>query len=152
MNQDIRSVKHLDFEIEKEVWNKYQLGEGAELKIRLVLTKVLQKLTHSVPINSDYTGEATTVITVIPQEGYQLYGSAPEKPYSVDELSNATQIDVDFDTIEEPWNIYKIEEELPVRTKLVVSSVSRLIDRFDPYGVPMYVTNSTVLFNVRTKN
>jgi len=37
------SEKFLDFEVEKEIWNRYELIENAQLKARVILMKTIER-------------------------------------------------------------------------------------------------------------
>lgn len=147
-NSHFSQLKQLSFDIQKEVWNKYELEENADLRIRIVLTKVLQRNTDEKPVESDYIGEGTTIISIIPGDGYKLYGKPQTRPYTADEISSAKQVEIEWRTISEDWNVYKLMDGKTFRTKLVVASIRRLEDRYDQYGVPMYITNSSVVFSI----
>lgn len=58
--------------------------------------------------------------------------------------------DVDFEEIEERWNVYKLADGTTLKVKLVLTGVKRLKNKFNPDGSPIYVISSKNI--VRTVN
>jgi hypothetical protein len=50
-------------------------------------------------------------------------------------------VDLDFEELEEHWNIYKLSDGTKLKVKLVLRGVKRL-SQFEPDGTPVYVINS----------
>jgi hypothetical protein len=67
-------------------------------------------------------------------------------------LPNGREIeamDVDFETIKEDWNEYKLEDGTVLRFKTVVSSIIRT-ENYDPMtGDPVYHVRSTNILRVK---
>lgn len=57
--------------------------------------------------------------------------------------------DIDFDELEEKWNIYKLKDGTTLKVKLVLIGVKRL-KKHNPDGTPLYLINSQNV--VRTVN
>ena len=53
----------------------------------------------------------------------------------------ADSIDIDFEEVEEHWNVYKLNDGTRLKVKLVLRGVKRL-NQFEPDGTPVYVINS----------
>ena len=53
----------------------------------------------------------------------------------------ADSIDIDFEEVEEHWNVYKLNDGTKLKVKLVLRGVKRL-NQFEPDGTPVYVINS----------
>jgi hypothetical protein len=49
--------------------------------------------------------------------------------------------DVDFEEIEEHWNVYKLKDGTTLKVKLVLIGVKRL-KKYNPDGTPIYIINS----------
>ena len=67
-------------------------------------------------------------------------------------LPNGREIeamDVDFETIKEDWNEYKLEDGTVLKFKTIVSSIIRTAD-YDPMtGDPVYHVRSTNILRVK---
>ncbi len=50
--------------------------------------------------------------------------------------------DVDFQTVKEDWNEYKLNDGTTLKVKLVLVGVKRL-KKYQPDGKPIYVVNTT---------
>jgi hypothetical protein len=58
-------------------------------------------------------------------------------------------MDVDFETIKEDWNEYKLEDGTVLKFKTIVSSIIRTAD-YDPMtGDPVYHVRSTNILRVK---
>ena len=146
----LEDFEDIDFEIEREVWNVYELTDGSILRIRAVLTNILRILS---------TPTETTVKEPRPTKGdeYQigfqnitsikvnpkLLGTPTDKKLTPKEIDEAPKIEVGFKPISEDWNVYRMTDGNKIRIKLVVASVLRLIDKYDEMGIPVYYVNST---------
>jgi len=49
--------------------------------------------------------------------------------------------DIDFDELEEKWNVYKLKDGTTLKVKLVLIGVKRL-KKHNPDGTPLYLINS----------
>lgn len=139
------SFREVEFEIEKEVWNRYELTDNAELRIRCVLIKVLQGPDTGNPLTTQYTGETKNLTNVVPMEGFNLWGPKTTRNFSIEELTNARKIPVGFESIREDWNVYRLSNGTKLKMKLVVAGVMRLQGLYDAHGVPIYNIDSTVI-------
>jgi hypothetical protein len=159
----ILPYEEVDFEIEKEVWNVYELEDGKHrvtLRMRTILTKLLKprlveperqplfgipKGMSRVPQNvrkEEYQMSFQNIVVVAscPPE---LMG-IPSPPIPPNELNQLPTEEVTFNAFNEEWNIYKIPESgLKLKIKLVVSSINKPKDAFDQFGYPLYIIQST---------
>ena len=53
---------------------------------------------------------------------------------------------IDFEAVKEPWNIYKLEDETILKTRLVLISV--VMEGLDEFGNPRYGANSDSVIGV----
>lgn len=58
--------------------------------------------------------------------------------------------DLDFETVKEDWNEYRLSDGTTLKVKIVLTGVRRLKDRYTPTGDPVYVIASQNI--VRTVN
>lgn len=61
----------------------------------------------------------------------------------------ARAVEVSFQSAQEHWNEYLLEDGSVVRLKPVATEIFRLIDRHDADGNPIYVLKSTNIVVVR---
>jgi|WetSurMetagenome_2_1015567.scaffolds.fasta_scaffold168893_3 hypothetical protein len=50
-------------------------------------------------------------------------------------------VDVDFEEVEEHWNVYQLKDGTKIKVKLILRGVKRL-NKYEPDGTPVYVTNT----------
>jgi len=55
--------------------------------------------------------------------------------------------EVEFDTVKEEWNEYKLKDGSTLKIKLVLVKVGRS-DNYDQFGNPIYVANSQNIVKV----
>jgi hypothetical protein len=62
-------------------------------------------------------------------------------PLSISPEDMAQSEDIDFEEIEERWNVYKLKDGTTLKVRLIVTSVKRL-KKHNPDGTPLYLINS----------
>ena len=50
-------------------------------------------------------------------------------------------VDVDFEEVEEHWNVYQLKDGTKHKVKLIMRGVKRL-NKYEPDGTPVYVINT----------
>jgi hypothetical protein len=157
----IKNFDEVKFEIEKENWNEYELIDGnhrVTLRMRAVLTKILKPKIMKIkeppiigvpegmqPIQKTPTQELQLSfqnIVVVSDCPAALMGE-PTPPIPPSELNKIATEEVEFHPFNEEWNIYKTEDDVQLKIKLVVSSVRRAKGKYDQMGYPFYVVQST---------
>jgi hypothetical protein len=163
MAKKVPPFEEVDFEIERELWNMYELEEGRHrvtLRMRSILTKLwkprfvepeplplvgIPKSMSGAPSKSrrDEFQMSFQNIVVVASCPPELMGS-PSLPIPPNELAQLPSEEINFTAFNEEWNIYKIADSgLKLKIKLVVSSVMKPKNMFDQFGYPMYVVQST---------
>ncbi len=146
------SITEIPFEIEKELWNVYELTDGAQVRIRPIVIKILKRFSdQNDPTTIDFGCETENVVAVSASKDYKWRGAPSTKAYSPEELMKSKYTEVDFRPLVEDWNIYRLEDGSKFKAKLVVSGVQRFVDKFDIYGMPIYNINSSTVVNLSTK-
>ena len=136
----------LDFRMIEEKWNEYELQGGYMVKGRTILLKVMMV----------YRQQGQTQIGTATQETF-VVTSAPgnrgiPSPLRQEEISgrvNVTRRPLRIDRNNEPWNIY----ELPrtgdrIRTRLMVTDMFVVENRYDNFGYPAFIVQSGVITNI----
>jgi len=143
--------EEVDFEIEREVWNVYELDDRSTIKMRCVLVKLLKSLTPTkIPpppgMPKGIKGfEFQTVfqnILAVTKSPLKLMGK-PTPPLSPLELKKIDKIEVGYTPYLEDWNIYRLSDGTKLKVKLVVSAIYRIPKHYDLFGYPVYFINST---------
>jgi hypothetical protein len=115
------------------------------------LVKILQIINEKDPTKIDYRGEYATISHVIPMDGFNLLGQpSPNKILTPKELADARSVEVNYKSIIEDWNVYRLEGGAKLKTKLVIASVKRLIELYDTHGMPLYNINAAAVTNLES--
>src|SRR3990170_4489656 len=152
----------VNFEIEKEGWNIYELVDGKHrvtMRMRVILTTILKpKIVHleeppmmGVPKEAQPERKASKEdfqltfqnIVVVADCPAELMGK-PTPPVPPSEFSQLATEDVEFIPLNEDWNVYTIPDSgVKMKVKLVVSSVGKANGHYDQLGYPFYIVQST---------
>lgn len=165
-NVDIspRSFEYVDFEVEKEIWNKYKLEDGAILKTKFVLINILAQKGIGEVIKKLHMEKSTLELNFSLQSSNvlgvevptALLGDPSKVKYSPMELAESIiDDDLDIEAISESQNRYrlnfeKVGEVAYLRIKSSPIKVSRT-SKFDEYGVPQYIVNFSVSMRMSSK-
>ena len=138
----------LDFDVIKEIWNKYDLVDHTLLKVKIVLTMVVkaQNPSPNAPGGTQgYNVDAQTIIVAITNE----CGQPDTRMHTAAEINAAiTKHDMRFDTLTQDWNEYVVDDGTRIKIQPVLMSVSKT-SLFNNKGMPMYVTS--INMNVQMK-
>lgn len=154
--------EEIEFEVEKEVWNNYELEDGNDrvtLRIRSILTKILkprimQTVTLpliGVPADSQPPKQLRQEelqmsfqnIVVVSNCPSKLMGE-PTAPIGPMDLLQLPTEDISFTPFSEDWNIYVLSPSgQKIKIKLVVSSISKVKGKYDQFGYPLYLVQTT---------
>ena len=137
---------HLDFDVVREPWNKYELADGAVLKTKTILTKVRKQTRDEggKQIES-YSLEIQTISVILTDER----GTPDTKVYSPQELqASIIKDDVRYTTLSEEWNEYVVDDGGRIRVKSTVARVSKS-SKFDKNGEPVYWVESSNMAQIK---
>ena len=131
----------VDFEIEKEVWNSYDLADGTRIKSRAILVKLVRVPSQNVG-ESLYNATFQNVLSAFVHPRNKGSGG---RPYTDQEIKGLSKEEVNFTTEYEDWNIYRLPDGTRMKTKLVVSSILKVKQEgvYNVFGEPLYVVNWT---------
>jgi len=145
MSVSPRFVKELEFKVIKEDWFVYKLKDGSILKVKPVLIRVFE---------TDQVGpDGKKILAII---GQNVVGvRSPENLKGIPTLplpspTDALKLDKEEVEIDEPiydpqWNIYELENEKKIRTKIVITNVYRIKGKYAETGDPYYVIQSVTM-------
>jgi hypothetical protein len=133
----------LDFDIEKEQWNEYDLSDGNRVKGRVILTRLFQIFDKSQPQGQIYSGETRKMFVTYSPSGNP---QRPTNPTTIEEINKLPRIPVNADTSNERWNVYRIiKNGKIVKVKLVVDEIYKIEGLYEPSGLPSYQITSSEL-------
>ena len=141
----------LEFEVVREVWNKYRIPEDRTvLKLKIVVTKIL-KTDKTDPITSlpiYATGHQTALSVKSELKGQP----SPKLPTTQEELTNHELQEVKYQVEELDWNIYKVfdsQNVIQYEIQPVITSIYKVIGVFDQLGNPYYWVTSQIITRVK---
>lgn len=156
--KSLLDFEYVDFEVERESWNKYRLKDGAILKTKFVLINVLaekgfkdkiKKAKTEKGIGVGFEFQSSNVIGVeIPPH---LMGEPISVHYSPQELeASVVEDDIDFETVAESWNAYRLNDWIYMKVRNSPIRVRRT-NKLDSRGVPIYLVDFTADVKVLPK-
>ena len=138
--------EELEFKIEEEDWNDYELADGARIKGRIILAKIMRDPNDPKKISFDLAPPKWAVYAPPHLRG---------KP-SVELIKDPTKqktyekYKVHIDKSHEPWNIYRIlRTGQEIKIKLAVDEINRFKDAFDQNGSPFYQVPNGVAVSMK---
>ncbi|MCD6593915.1 hypothetical protein J7L00_07550 [Candidatus Bathyarchaeota archaeon] len=140
MTKGLKAWEDLYFDIVKEVWNTYYLENGVRLRGRTILKRLMRrKVNEKYEFNADFQN---VYVAIAPPH---LKGN-PGPPLTPTEIKNAPKIGRPIKVVDakEDWNIYVIPDVgLTLKVKLTVVEIYQIPERYDRYGNPLFVIQST---------
>jgi len=125
----------VEFELVREPWNVYKLDDGAKLKVRLILVKIFTPPGVKFENTEGLQFAANPMfVTYVPQD---MKGTPSDKPISSEERIASIVEDVDFETVNEEWNEYKLPKNFRLRLKMIITQIGKT-DKFSGDGSPLY--------------
>lgn len=135
-------IVSMDFEIQKEGWNTYELKDGTILKGRMIVTRI--NTTKNGP-PGQMALSSQNIFAAFAPEGVK---GPPMNPPPVDQIKNEDKYPVEITSSNELWNEYRIlKTGDTLRVKMVVSDVFRVKDKFDRLGEPYFIVNSGIIIS-----
>jgi hypothetical protein len=141
-----------DFKIVHEDWTLHKLADNSLLRSRVILSGVLVNKNLLSKIETQIkAGEKAAVGLSMNTKHFfaaeppiSLRGTPDSKTYSNEELKSCiVEEDMDFETIHQGWNIYKLDNGLKIKLRISVIAVHRT-SKFDNRGIPVYMIDSNV--------
>lgn len=132
--------EEIEFTIDKEGWNTYELTDGTILKIRPIVVKIF-KTKPLAPSKGEGFGIAAQNIVVAKARSDKKGVPGPQ-PLPPDAIDKAPKTKVGYTEKDEVWNSYMLPGNKRLRLRLIVTSVARAEGLYDPFGNPIYVVAS----------
>lgn len=138
--------EELEFRIEEEEWNEYELDNGIKIKGRVLLGKIIRDPNDPKKMNFDISPPKWVVYAPTQFRGIPsvelLKDPAKQK--------TAEKFRMHIDRSHEPWNRYTIlRTGQEVKVKLTVDEIYRFSDAFDHNGCPFYQVPNGIQISVK---
>jgi hypothetical protein len=135
--------EEMEFTIENEEWNDYELQDGARVRGRIILNKIIRDPYNPNTFSFDFSKPVWAVFAPIALRG---------EPNLEGSRKDSSKFEVHVDRNHEPWNVYRIvKTDQKVKVKLTATEVNRWADKFDKRGLPVYDVPNQVSFNISQK-
>lgn len=138
--------EELEFKIEEEDWNDYELSDGARVKGRIILAKIMRDPNDPKKLSFDLAPPKWTVYAPPHLRG------KPSLELIKDPTKQKTheKYKVHIDKSHEPWNIYRVlRTGQEIKIKLAVDEINRFKDAFDQNGSPFYQVPNGIAVSVK---
>jgi len=127
--------EELEFKIVEEGWNEYELDDGARVKGRIFLAKIMRDPNDPKQMSFDISPPKWSVYAATALRG----APSTELIKDLNKQKTANKYKVHIDRSHEPWNIYTIlRTGQEIKIKLAVDEVNRFKDAYDQNGLPFY--------------
>lgn len=141
MAEAVPKGESIDFDVTAERWSVYKVKDKVPviLKARIILTKVIRTSEFDElgqPLYAAGTGNVILVSFAPPE----IRGAPTIPSPSNEQISQSLAGDLEFETIEEPWNEYRLKDGTNMRIKIVVTGVIRT-SLYAADGDPLYFVN-----------
>ena len=136
----------MEFTIEEEEWNEYELGDGVTIKGRLFLGKIIRDPNDPKKMNFDISPPKWVVYAPPPLRGDPSLKllKDPIRQKSTKKYREHVKKN------HEPWNRYKIiQTGQEIKIKLTVDEILRFTDAFDQKGCPFYSIPNGVAISIK---
>jgi hypothetical protein len=128
IDEKIREYGYINFKPLSEEWSIYCLEDETIIKLKVVPSKFLERVG-----SEEYEIEATVVVTAFSLPDKRVKSLKPEPA-----LTDIRQVkDLEFRPLIEPWNEYKLDNDIKVRIRTIAMSIYST-DSHDVRGEPIY--------------
>ena len=117
----------VDFKVESEHWQYYDLSDGSKLKIKLVLTQVLRSRNQVNKIGEPiYSWNAPTFLSIVSCLN-RLRSQPTDIPITPDHIADSIDVEVDFKKVNQndEWNVYILTDGTTLQLKPKVNGIAR---------------------------
>ena len=136
--------EEMEFTVENEEWNEYELKDGARIRGRIILKKIIRDPYNPNKFNIDFSQPIWAVFAPTALRG--------EPNLDRSEKDSSEKFEVHVDRNHEPWNVYRIvKTDQKLKVKLTATEVNRWADKYDNNGLPVYDIPNRVSFDISQK-
>jgi len=136
----------VEFEIVKEGWNEYKLSDGARLRTKLTLGKIVTAPGMPIKNATDYS--FNTQVMVVAYVPNQMKGTPSGRVLTPQDMANAIVEDLDFDETKIATNEYLLENGVRIKLRLMLTRVGKT-DIFTPDASPLYTINHQIVPQIK---
>lgn len=128
--------EQLEFSVEEESWNEYELADGTRIKARIILKRISKDPNKPKDLLFDLVPPVFAVYTTSANRGERDNEPHPSE-------GTLPNFEIKIIRSDEKMNLYRIlKTGQLLRIKLSVAKISRATGRFDKDGLPYYLVNS----------
>lgn len=136
--------EEMEFTIENEEWNEYELKDGVRIRGRIILNKIIRDPYNPNTFSFDFSRPIWVVFAPMTSRGESNWNGIKK---------DSSKFEVHVNKNHEPWNVYRIvKTDQKVKVKLTATEVNRWADKYDKNGMPVYDVPNQVSFNISQKN
>ena len=129
--------EEMNFSVEEENWNEYELDDDCRIMARIVLKKIIRDPNNPQHYNFDMIPPIYAVYCTQTKRGE---GGNQPAPTEYNTLEN---YELKISRSDEKWNVYRIlKTGQKLRIRLTITRIRRVKDRFDKDGLPFYLVDS----------
>ena len=130
----------VEFEIEKEGWNTYELKDGVKIRGRVIVLRITKEK-NAPP--GHYGAQTQNIFVIFAPRSLR---GPPSTPPTIEQAQKMERYPVEIVSSNEVWNVYRILRTGDiVRVKLVVTDIYRVKDLYDQLGEPYYLITSGII-------
>jgi len=136
----------VEFEVVRETWNEYRLSDGAKLRTKLILGKVISPPGIPPDRAMEYSfNTQTMVIAYVPQE---MKGTPSGRIMTPQDIQNAIIEDLDYEQTKVAVNEYMLENGVRIKLRLMLTHVGKT-NQFTPDGSPLYGVSTQIVPEIK---
>jgi len=144
----------VDFKVEGEHWQYYDLSDSSKLKIKLVLTQVLRSRNQVNALGEPiYSWNAPTLLSIVSCLN-SLRGRPTDTPTTPDHIADSIDAEVDFKKVNQndEWNVYTLTDGTTLQLKPKVNGIARTKLKGQA-GEPVYtVATGNPMYKIKILN
>ena len=156
MSEEFNTVdaEMVDFKVEDEHWQYYNLSDGSKLKLKLVLTQVLRSRNQVNALGEPiYSWNAPIFLSIVSCPN-SLRSQPTNTPMTPDRIADNIDIEVDFEKVNknDEWNVYALTDGTTLQLKPKVNGIARTKLKGQA-GEPVYtVATGNPVYKVKISN
>jgi len=117
----------VDFKVQAEDWQYYDLSDGSRLKLKLILTQVLRSRSQVNDVGEPiYSWNAPIFLSIVSCPA-NLRSQPTDVPVTLDRVADSIEVEVDFERMDknDAWNVYALADGTSLQLKPKINSIAR---------------------------